>query len=233
MRTNSYNRLSKNYRVGFLILPLVFFMVAYLTFYFVLSPILEPVKSIYAIAFSEDSADNTAEASLGKDMLSGKLGVYEDVIKASEIHFPYVGDKWGEITIESVGIKDLPLIYGDSRKLLLQGACLSERSRLPGFGGGTLIGAHKYSFFHELEYVKEGDEVVIETYYGKYIYKVYKTQIIDVENTTDYWDDVYGEHETETLALYSCYVSDTIRSTNYRFFAFCELLSGPQVDEYS
>ncbi|MCR4594446.1 MAG: class D sortase [Clostridiales bacterium] len=232
MKTNSEKRLSKSYRAGFLILPLVFFIVGYLTIYFVLSPFIEPVKSIYSIAFS----DAVTDGSQGKDMLSeyrSDNSGSDKVIKASTIHFPYVGDKFGEITIESIGIKDLPLIYGDNRKLLLKGACLSERSRLPGYGEGSLIGAHKYSFFHELEYIEKGAEVKVETYYGSFVYKVYDTKIINVKQDDSYWNDLYGGHGKEVILLYSCYVSDTIRSTDYRFFAFCELVSGPHIDEYS
>ena len=229
MKTNPEKRLSKSYRAGFLILPLVFFIVGYLTIYFVLSPFIEPVKSIYSFAFSDASTDD----SQGKDMFSELNGLKDGTIKASDIHFPYVGDKFGEITIESIGIKNLPIVYGDNRKLLLKGACMSERSRLPGYGEGCLIGAHKYSFFHELEYIEKGAEVKIETYYGSYVYRVYDTRVINVKKDTSYWDDLYGAHGSEVLLLYSCYVSDTIRSTDHRFFAFCELVSGPHVDEYS
>jgi sortase A len=216
--------------VGFILLPIAFFIIGYLLLYFALTPIKGPAKSIYGLAFSNMNA-STAEGSQGKDMYSGHLGVYDGTIKASEIHFPYVDDKWGELTIESIGIENMDLIYGDNTANLLRGACMSERSRLPGFGSGTLVAAHNYSFFHELQNIKEGAEVKVETYYGSYVYKVYKTEIIDVYATTDYWDDVYGENDT--LALYTCYPNNALRSTHYRFFAFCELVSGPKIDEYN
>ena len=230
MRTNSESsRNRKNYRVSFLVLPIAFFIIGYLLFYFVLTPIIEPAKNIYKLAFS--GINMAADDSQGKDMYSGHPGVFEGTIKASEISFPYVDDKWGELTIESIGIDSLDLIYGDNTNNLLRGACMSERSRLPGFGSGTLVAAHNYSFFHELQNIKEGAEVKVETYYGSFVYKVYRTEIIDVYTSDSYWDDVYGDKEV--LALYTCYPNNALRSTHYRFFAFCEKVSGPKVDEYS
>ena len=106
MRTDSdNNRMQKNYRVSFIVLPIAFFLVGYLILYFALTPIIEPVKTIYGLAFSDVNV--TADDSQGKDMYSGHLGVYDGVIKASEISFPYVGDKWGELTIESISIENM------------------------------------------------------------------------------------------------------------------------------
>lgn len=231
MRTNSeLNRNRKNYRVSFWVLPIAFFIIGYLIFYFALTPIIGPVKSIYSLAFSNVNAVTT-DGFQGKDLFSGKTGVYDGVLKASEIHFPYVGDKWGTLTIESIGIKDMPLIYGDNTENLLQGACMSERSRLPGYGSGTLVAAHNYNYFHELQNIEEGVDVEVETYYGSYKYKVYRTEIIDVYKSKSYWDEVYGDKET--LVLYTCYPNNALRSTHYRFFAFCEFVSGPKIDEYN
>ena len=213
-----------------MLLPIAFFIIGYLIFYFALTPIIEPAKTIYGLAFSNVNA-STTDVSQGKDMFSGHLGVYEGTIKASEIHFPYVDDKWGELTVESIGIENMDLIYGDNTANLLRGACMSERSRLPGFGSGTLVAAHNYSFFHELQNIEVGAEVKVETYYGSYVYKVYRTEIIDVYATKDYWDEVYGDEDI--FVLYTCYPNNALRSTHYRFFAFCELVSGPKVDEFN
>lgn len=231
MRTNSeLNRNRKNYRVSFWVLPIAFFIIGYLFFYLALTPIVGPAKSIYGLAFSNNNAITT-DGLQGKDLFSGKTGVYDGVIKASEIHFPYVGDKWGTLTIESIGIKDMSLYYSDSMDNLLKGPCMSERSRLPGFGSGTLVAGHNYNYFHELQFIEVGAMVEVETYYGSYVYRVYSTEVIDVYNSESYWDDVYGDKDV--LALYTCYPNDALRSTHYRFFAFCELVSGPKVDEYN
>jgi len=232
MRTNSdSNRKRKNYRVSFLVLPIAFFIIGYLVFYLALTPVLEPVKNIYALTFSNVNAITT-DGSQGKDMFSEKDKADEtEIIKASEIHFPYVGDKWGELTVESIGISEMPLIYGDSTENLLRGACMSEKSRLPGYGSGTLVAAHNYNYFHELQNIKEGAEVKVDTYYGSFVYRVYKAEIIDVYQSKSYWNDVYGDKET--LVLYTCYPNNALRSTHYRFFAFCEKISGPQIDEYA
>ncbi len=231
MRTNSeLNRKRKNYRVSFWVLPIAFFIIGYLIVFFALTPIIEPAKSIYGLAFKNVNAVTTDNLQ-GKDLFSGKTGVYEGTIKASEIHFPYVGDKWGTLTVPSIGIKDMPLIYGDSMENLLNGACMSERSRLPGYGSGTLVAGHNYNYFHELQTIEEGAEVSVETYYGSYKYRVYRTEIIDVYESTSYWNEVYGDKEV--LVLYTCYPNNALRSTHYRFFAFCEFLSGPKIDEYN
>lgn len=125
---------------------------------------------------------------------------------------------------------DTDIIYGDSTALLKRGACMSMYSHIPGCGTGILIGAHNNTYFHTLPYVKEGAAVHVETTYGSYVYRVYKTAILKNDDGSGYRSELNGDKEV--LLLYTCYPNDTIASTPYRFFAFCEYVSGPTVNMY-
>lgn len=229
MRTNSdTNRKRESYRVNFIILPIVFFIVGYFIFYFALTPIIEPAKAIYGIAFS--NANAAAEGTQGKDLFSGKLGVYDGVINASEISYPFIGDKWGTIAIDSLSV-EAPLIYGDGTAELKKGACLSTWSRLPGYGSGIIVCAHNNTYFHKLQFIEVGTKISIETYYGSYVYEVYETKVININKPSEYEKEMYGDEEV--LGLYTCYPNNAFASTPYRFWAFCKLVSGPRVNEYS
>lgn len=229
MKTNSdTNRKRESYRVNFIILPIVFFIVGYLVFYFALTPIIEPAKAIYGVAFS--NSDTSAEAAQGKVMYSGKLGNYGGSINASDISFPYLGDTLGTLTIDSISVS-APIIYGDGTAELKKGAGLSTWSRLPGYGNGIIICAHNNTYFHTLQFIKDGATVNIETYYGSYVYEVYLTEVININNPDEYKSKLYNNEEI--LALYTCYPNNAFASTPYRFFAFCKLVSGPKINEYS
>ena len=70
----------------------------------------------------------------------------------------------------------------------------------------------------------------LETNYGSYVYKVYRSEVIKDSERAKYETELNGDKET--LILYTCYPIDTLASTPYRYFVFCESVSGPQVNLY-
>lgn len=229
MRTNSEkNRSKKGYRKFFIILPIVFLICGYILFFVCLTPIIDPLISVYSIAFSDYNA-NVIEESEANSIFNGSTGIREGIINYDELVFPNYGNIFGRITVEGTEI-DCDLIFGDDKSLLRKGACVSIYSHIPGCQTGVLVGAHNNTFFHSLPEVKEGALVNVETNYGSYVYKVYETKIFKDTQRDEYIDELSGDKEI--LLLYTCYPVDTLASTPYRFFAFCECVSGPVVNLY-
>lgn len=229
MRNNSEtNRSKKGYRKFFIILPIVFLICGYILFFVCLTPIIDPLYSVYSIAFS--NANNKTIADSGTNSIyNGSTGIHNGIINYSDFEHPKYGYIFGNIKVEGTEI-DCDLIFGDDNALLRKGACLSLFGHLPGCGRGILVSSHNNTFFHTLPEVEEGALVNVDTSYGSYVYKVYKTKVINNVDRFEYAEELNGDKEV--LMLYTCYPADTLASTPYRFFAFCEFVSGPRVNLY-
>lgn len=203
-------------------------MCGYMLLFASLTPILDPLLSVYRLAFSSANIETIDEPGAGS-IFNGSTGLANGHLNWNEFEFPEYGSAFGRITVEGTDI-DTDIIYGDSTALLKRGACMSMYSHIPGNGSGILIGAHNNTYFHTLPYVKEGATVRVETTYGSYVYRVYKTAILKNDDGSGYRNELNGDKEV--LLLYTCYPNDTIASTPYRFFAFCEYVSGPTVNLY-
>lgn len=229
MKTNSEkNRSKKSYRKQFILFPTAFLLCGYMLLFACLTPILEPLLSVYRLAFSGANVETIDEPGAGS-IFNGSTGQSSGYLNWDDFEFPEYGSAFGRITVEGTDI-DTDIIYGDSTALLKRGACMSMYSHIPGCGTGILIGAHNNTYFHTLPYVKEGAAVHVETTYGSYVYRVYKTAILKNDDGSGYRSELNGDKEV--LLLYTCYPNDTIASTPYRFFAFCEYVSGPTVNMY-
>ena len=95
--------------MALVLVPLSFTIICYLVLFLIISPIIEPVMSIYSLVASEH-APNLNDNS-NKDLYKNKL-VSSATIKASEVVMPSYGDLFGKITIDSVN-KTINLYYGD------------------------------------------------------------------------------------------------------------------------
>lgn len=229
MKTKSdSNRSKKSYRGYFLLLPVVFLLCGYLLLAACLAPIIDPLLSVYRLAFSGANVETIDEPGTSS-VFNGSTGLTTGHLNWNDFTFPEYGSAFGRITVEGTDI-DTDVIYGDSTALLKRGAGMSLYSHIPGCGTGVLIGAHNNTYFHTLKDAKEGATVHLETTYGVYTYRVYKTQIIKKDDGSAYRKELNGDKEV--LLLYTCYPLDTIASTPDRYFVFCEFVSGPSVNMY-
>lgn len=229
MKTNSeLNRSKKRYRRGFILIPIAFLLCGYLLLFAVLTPILNPLLSVYDLAFSNANVQTINEPGAGS-IFDGNSGPTTGILNWDDISFPKYGEDFGRITVEGTDV-DAHIIFGDSYALLRRGACLSLFGHIPGCGKGVLIGAHYMTYFNTLSSVKEGALVHIDTTYGSYVYRVYRTDVSRYDDASAYRSELNGDKEI--LILYTCDLNGVIVSTPYRFFAFCELVSGPSVNLY-
>ena len=131
------------------------------------------------------------------------------------IYKPAVGDVLGSLKIASVNM-DINIYQGDDEAQLGIGAGHSVYSTIPGEQGKVVLAAHRDGFFAPLEFVKEGDEVIIETDYGKFYYKISKLWIAEADDMT-----VTAPVNKEMLVMYTCYPFHFIGSAPNRYIVEC------------
>ena len=131
---------------------------------------------------------------------------------------PVAGEEIGKLKISSVSM-DIDIYQGDYEEQLRIGAGHSQLSTLPGEKGKVVLAAHRDGFFAPLEFVKEGDEVIIETGYGKFYYKISKIWIAEADDMT-----VTAPADKEMLVMYTCYPFYFIGSAPNRYIVECEFV---------
>lgn len=128
---------------------------------------------------------------------------------------PEILSQYGLVTCERIGLK-APLYLGDNEKIFEDGAGTSTRYALPGKNGTALIGGHDTTFFAPLSEIKEGDEIVVDTIYGSYTYKVTATK---VEKVSKYKAD--KQDKESKIILYTCYpFGDIASEREERFYVY-------------
>ena len=114
---------------------------------------------------------------------------------------------------------DLSVYYGDNDKILDVGVGHYSGSHFPGQGNSILYTTHNTDDkLYNLKNIKIGDKVIISTNFGKFKYKVTKTEII--KNTDKNKADI--DSNKELLMIYTCYPFDASEYTNQRFMVYCE-----------
>ena len=188
--------------MALILVPLSFTFICYLTLYMLISPVIDPLISIYNLIASDYAPELNEENS--QNLYANKL-VSSDVIKASQIIQPNFGDMFGKLTIDSVNIK-VNLYYGDDREQLRHGAGLFAGSFLPGFNRTILIAGHSIDFQ----------------------YKITSTKIADADDSSNY--DL-KQDKKEQLILYTCYPFELIGYKSQRLFVYADKISGPTIVE--
>lgn len=158
------------------------------------------------------------------------LGTYilpldDGSIPSSKVKFPHNGSLLGQLTIEGTEIKNVPVYFGDSDKILKQGAGMYTGSSFPGMGSTCLISAHNDTFFHYLGTARKGSKITVTTKYGTYQYRITKTAKLPYTDENAF--DLAAEEEN--LVLYTCYPFSTIRATETRYYVYTEYVFGPMI----
>ena len=136
----------------------------------------------------------------------------------SIINRPGIGEEFGNLTISSIDFES-PVLHGDSKLELDQGIGHFPGSTIPGEKGNVIISGHRHTIFRPLEKVKLGDEVIFETTYGKYKYKVSEIKVVD---ESDAYELRVLDHER--LTMYTCYPFTAIGNTSERLIFICDFI---------
>ncbi|MCM1990517.1 class D sortase [Oceanirhabdus seepicola] len=143
--------------------------------------------------------------------------------------FPEYGEEFGNIIIESASI-DYPVINGDSEKQLLIAVGHYFGSRYPGENGNVVLAGHRNSLFKNLGKVEEGEKVLFNANYGKYVYQ-YEYRVTDIKIVKGYDESIIAATDKERLTLYTCYPFNYIGNAPKRYVVICELVKGTPVEE--
>lgn len=129
-----------------------------------------------------------------------KIATY-DLAKKKLIALPKYGQKYATIEIPSIKL-NLPVYYGDSRKILKRGVGHYNGSYFPGENGTIIYAGHNNpGYFYDLDKVKKDDLVTIKASYGTFKYQVFKIAIVK-ETDLEAFDIT---HDEEILLLYTCW----------------------------
>lgn len=145
-----------------------------------------------------------------------------EVVKRTDVPIAEYGELYGEVVCGKIAL-DAPLYKGDDDDILRAGVGQSFAASQPGFGRLVLICGHNNTYFNALKNIAIDDVVEISTSYGTYSYRITETKVVEENDTTAY--DISVDHEQ--LVMYTCYPFDMLSHTNYRFFVYGELVSGP------
>ena len=150
---------------------------------------------------------------LYQDRLQSKLAIE---FKKAETKKAYVagetaiGDPITKISIPAADLKPTVVVEGTGASALRAGAGHYPNTPLPGEEGNVAIAGHRTTYgkpFANLDHLKPGDEIFLETPVGKYTYKVSKDPF--VVSPTDF--TVIAQTPGKTLTLTTCHPKGSAR----------------------
>lgn len=137
--------------------------------------------------------------------------------EAKLIAYPRFGEQYATLLMPSVGVTR-PVFFGDTPDQLRAGVGHYAGSSFPGEGGTTVYAGHNDLVFNKLKEIKVGDEVLIQTNYGSFRYRVFDAQIIAGNNKVH----VEPRGNKAVLVMYTCYPQDFIGFKTDRYVVFAE-----------
>lgn len=216
------NYFKTNKLMAYILVPLAFAVLGYGLLYFSAKPILTSTMETWRMVSNDISGQKNGEY---KDIFDlSKVSAYTDFIPSSEINFPTLGTRYGEIEIEGTSVK-APLFFGDENNALRNGVGHYSGSEYPGMGSTVLIAGHNNTYFNDLKNAEVGKLITLRTNYGTYTYEIVKTAILKSSDKSAY--DLASREEN--IVLYTCYPFNMLGLTPQRYFVYGKFVSGPKV----
>lgn len=113
---------------------------------------------------------------------------------------------------------ELYVIEGDGVRELRRGPGHLLGTAMPGAKGNCVIAGHRDTHFRVLKDIRQGDDIVIETDAGQFLYRVRKTHIVLPTNTS-----ALRPTDSATLNLITCYPFYYVGSAPKRFVVEAQL----------
>ena len=133
--------------------------------------------------------------------------------------YPVEGDNIGTITIPALNRK-VALMQGTEENELKKGAGHFIQSVLPGEKDNCVISAHRETAFSQLDKLKVGDLVIVQTSAGTFTYEVSGTRIVHKDDKT-----VIVPTDDAVLTMTTCYPFDYIGNAPDRYIVSAVLVS--------
>jgi sortase A len=113
---------------------------------------------------------------------------------------------------------ELYVVEGDGAGELRRGPGHLSGTALPGQNGNCVIAGHRDTHFRILQNIRRGDDIVLETTSGKFLYRVRTTRIVSPKNTEALQPTAKPE-----LNLITCYPFYYVGSAPKRFVVEAQL----------
>lgn len=137
-------------------------------------------------------------------------------------HGVAIGDTLAKLKIPRLGA-ELYVVEGDDAKELRRGPGHLAGTAMPGGDGNCVIAGHRDTHFRVLKDIREGDDIVLETQTGQYLYRVKHTHIVTPDNTSS-----LRPTHTPELNLITCYPFYYVGSAPKRFVVEAQLAGSVQ-----
>lgn len=210
--------------MAYIYVPLLFSFLAYGVAYLMASDLIRMAVNTVSLIMSDEAPE--FETEYNSVFVKNAVEVQEDdgveKVKRSDVGIADYGEMYAYVRCTRIAL-DAPVYKGDDDAILKKGIGQNFASSQPGFGRLVLLCGHNNTYFNALKNIEIEDIVEIETSYGTYKYKVTETKVVNANDSSAY--DFSIEHEQ--LVMYTCYPFDMLSSTQYRYFVYAELISGP------
>lgn len=118
---------------------------------------------------------------------------------------------------------NLYIVEGDGPSELRAGPGHLSDTAQPGAQGNCVIAGHRDTHFRILKRIRKGDDIVLETKTGRYVYRVRNTRIVKPDNLTSLRPTQEGE-----LHLITCYPFYYVGAAPKRFVVEALLKGEPR-----
>jgi len=145
--------------------------------------------------------------------------VYDEIEKRVNPR-PQYGLIWAQIKIPKIKL-ELPVYEGATLKVLKNGIGHHQGGYFPGENDTIILAGHNNTrVFAGLPDLSKGDDLIIETTYGKFTYKIYETKIVHRSD-----EEALPYHTgKEIVILYTCYPTNSVGFKERRFVVYAELV---------
>ena len=131
------------------------------------------------------------------------------------------GDFMGRLLIPRLDARWL-FYQGTGADVLERGPGHLEASAAPGTGGNCVIAGHRDTHFRVLKDLQRGDEIVVESAFGNYLYRVTDLRVVYPTNTK-----LIQALPEPTLTLVTCFPFYYVGPAPKRFIVTAEFV-GPE-----
>jgi sortase A len=130
---------------------------------------------------------------------------------------PQLGDTLAKLSIPRLDT-ELYVVEGDDDGDLRRGPGHLPGTALPGADGNCIIAGHRDTHFRVLKDIRQGDDIVLETAQGKYVYRVETTRVVLPTNTSS-----LQPTDSAVLNLITCFPFYYVGSAPKRFIVEARL----------
>lgn len=143
-------------------------------------------------------------------------------VKTLKLAIPYhmvpkLGEVFGELVLPRLKV-DLPIVEGTDADQLAKGVGHFQQSVLPGEKDNCVLSGHRDTVFRHLGELKIGDDVIVKTKAGTFVYRINKIRVVDASDRT-----VIVSTRLPMLTLTTCYPFHFIGNAPKRYIITAHL----------